>query len=496
MQRSSGILLHITSLPSPYGIGTLGKAAYAFADFLKKSGQGYWQTLPPGHTGFGDSPYQSFSAFAGNPYFIDLDMLIEDGLLTDTQVKAVCGNCDARRVDYGAVYKNRMPLLREAFKRGWSRYSKEVDEFAKRNGSWLNDYALFMALKAHFGMCAWTQWADEAARAHDTGALAHYSELLADEIHFYSFVQFLFFKQWDELKTYANGLGIKLIGDMPIYVAMDSVDTWAQSENFMLGADRMPAYVAGVPPDFFSATGQLWGNPLYDWNNMRANGYSWWLSRIENAARLFDVIRIDHFRGIESYWRVPAGESTAINGEWIKGPGRDFIDAIKRDFPRQSIIAEDLGCLTEDVRRLLAASGYPGMKVLQFAFDPGGQSDYLPHTYQSGCVCYTGTHDNNTAMGWFDQVDKNESHYAVRYLGLNCEEGYNWGLIRGGMSSAAELFIAQMQDYLGLDAHCRMNTPATMGDNWSWRLMPEECTEKLAQRIYEYTHMYGRCLLA
>ena len=491
MLRKSGILLHITSLPSPHGIGTLGREAFAFAEFLHAARQRYWQMLPIGPTGFGDSPYQSFSAFAGNPYLIDLTRLTQDGLLDPGEADAVHWGCDARRVDYNALFKHRSTLLRNAYRRGYVRDAAQVDEFVRENAHWLPDYALFMALKSHFSMRAWTEW-DDDIRLRKPEALVQYRELLFEDIQFHTYVQYLFFTQWAALKSHCESLDLQLIGDLPIYVALDSADVWAQPENYLLDEARRPLYVGGVPPDYFCATGQLWGNPIYDWAHMRENGYAWWMRRIQASASLFGVLRIDHFRGLDSYWRIPYGDETAINGEWISGPGLGFVRALKESFPDLSIIAEDLGFLTEDVQTLLKSAGYPGMRVLQFAFDSREESPYLPHTYEPHCVCYTGTHDNNTAAGWIREGDPEAVGYACEYLGLNAQEGLHWGIIRGGMSSVAKLFIAQMQDYLGLDAQARMNIPSTLGGNWQWRMLPGEADTALSEKIARYTKMYGR----
>ena len=489
--RASGILLHITSLPSPFGIGTLGREAYAFADFLHSAGQRYWQMLPTGATSYGDSPYQSFSAFAGNPYFIDLEQLREQGLLMQEELEAAFWGDDPRQVDYSAVYEARLPLLRKAFGRIDVRMQEALDTFIEEQASWLEEYALFMALKAQFGMRAWTDWPEEL-RLRKEEALSHYRALLSEEIRFFSFVQLLFFQQWDALKAHCASRGVKLIGDLPIYVAMDSADVWANPQYFQLDEARMPLQVAGVPPDYFSADGQLWGNPLYEWAVMERDGFSWWMRRIAASAKMFDVLRIDHFRGLSSYWSVPYGAATARNGVWRKGPGRAFIDALKINFPGFPIIAEDLGAPAEDVYALMDYAGYPGMRVLQFAFDALSENSYQPHTYPAGCVCYTGTHDNDTVTGWLKNGDPEAVGYAVEYFGLNAKEGLNWGFLRGGMSSVAELFIAQMQDYLGLDEVSRMNMPSTTGCNWCWRMLPGEADDALAQRIARMTRMYGR----
>ena len=491
MDRASGILLPISALPSPYGIGTLGKAAYAFADFLHAAGQKYWQLLPLGPTSYGDSPYQSFSTFAGNPYFIDLDLLAEEGLLDKEDLAAADWGNDPRYVDYGKIYEVRFDVLRRAFLRGRERDREAVERFQAEN-PWLKNYALYMAVKAHFGMKSWLEWPDEAIRVRAPEAVARYEKELAEDVAFYTYLQYLFFKQWGELREYIHSLGIRIIGDLPIYVAMDSADVWAEPEFFQLGEGNIPTEVSGVPPDYFSADGQLWGNPLYDYDRMRQDGFGWWIRRVEGASRLFDVIRIDHFRGLESYWAVPYGAETAREGRWRKGPGMDLVGVLTQWFHGLDIIAEDLGFLTPEVHQLLRDSGLPGMKVLEFAFDAREPSNYLPHTYESNCVCYVGTHDNETVMQWREQADRADVTFARKYLGLNEAEGFHWGMIRGGMSSVADTFVAQMQDYLGLGAEGRMNTPGTLGNNWRWRLLPGEASPALARKIRQYAHMYGR----
>ena len=491
MDRASGILLPISALPSPYGIGTLGKAAYAFADFLHAAGQKYWQLLPLGPTSYGDSPYQSFSTFAGNPYFIDLDLLAEEGLLDKEDLAAADWGNDPRYVDYGKIYEVRFDVLRRAFLRGRERDREAVERFQAEN-PWLKNYALYMAVKAHFGMKSWLEWPDEAIRVRAPEAVARYEKELAEDVAFYTYLQYLFFKQWGELREYIHSLGIRIIGDLPIYEAMDSADVWAEPEFFQLGEGNIPTEVSGVPPDYFSADGQLWGNPLYDYDRMRQDGFGWWIRRVEGASRLFDVIRIDHFRGLESYWAVPYGAETAREGRWRKGPGMDLVGVLTQWFHGLDIIAEDLGFLTPEVHQLLRDSGLPGMKVLEFAFDAREPSNYLPHTYERNCVCYVGTHDNETVMQWREQADRADVTFARKYLGLNEAEGFHWGMIRGGMSSVADTFVAQMQDYLGLGAEGRMNTPGTLGNNWRWRLLPGEASPALARKIRRYAHMYGR----
>ena len=482
----------ISSLPSPHGIGTLGAEARKFVDFLAAAGQSWWQILPVSPTSYGDSPYQSFSAYAGNPYFIDLDLLCEDGLLTPEEVNAVNWGADPSRVDYSAIYNGRFPLLHLAMERGWERDADKVKPFSVQNDTWLPDYALFMALKRHFGMKSWTEWPDEDIRLRRPEAVQRYQKELADDIRLFTYIQYLFFRQWETLRAYAHEKGIGIIGDLPIYVAMDSADVWADPRAFQLDERNVPAEVAGVPPDYFTADGQLWGNPLYDWDAMKADGYSWWIRRIAGASRLYDILRIDHFRGLESYWAVPYGETTAKIGRWVKGPGMDLIGVLTEKFPNLQFIAEDLGYLTPEVRQLLADSGLPGMKILQFAFDSRETANYLPHTYPRNCVCYAGTHDNSTLMGWKNDAAPSDIAAAQEYLGLNEEEGFHWGILRGGQSSVADLFVAQMQDYLGLDAEARMNTPGILGGNWQWRMLPDQITEGLTKRIARMTSLYGR----
>ena len=492
MKRSCGVLLPISALPSPHGIGTLGQAAYDFVDFLAAAGQAWWQLLPVGPTSYGDSPYQSFSAYAGNPYFIDLDLLCEDGLLEPAELALDWGR-DPARVDYGKIYENRFRLLQTAKDRGWERDADKVKAFAEENADWLPDYALFMALKRHFGMRAWTEWEDADIRLRRPGAVERYRRELSGDVELFTYLQYLFFRQWEALRAYARERGVGMIGDLPIYVAMDSADVWADPRSFQLDQENLPREVAGVPPDYFSADGQLWGNPLYDWDAMKADGYGWWIRRIGGAAKLYDILRIDHFRGLESYWAVPAGETTAKNGHWVKGPGMDLLRVLLSWFPQIQFIAEDLGFLTPEVRQLLRDSGLPGMKVLEFAFDSREPSDYLPHTYTPHCVCYVGTHDNAPILAWRREADPEDVAMAERYLGLNDREGFHWGMLRGGQSSVADLFVAQLQDYLGLGAESRMNTPGILGGNWQWRLLPGQLTPALAERMAEMAWMYGRC---
>ena len=483
--------MHISSLPSPYGIGTLGKAAYDFADFLHRAGQRYWQILPIGPTSYGDSPYQSFSTCAGNPYFIDLDLLEQDGLLTREEIDAVDWGTDAGRVDYGFQYSVRFDLLYNAYLRGRDRDADALREFRDAN-PWVEEYALYMALKRSNSMQSWEHWPEEI-RLRRPGAADTYATVLAEDTNFFIYLQFLFFRQWNRLRDYVHGLGIRIIGDLPIYVPYDSCDVWANPQLFQLDEGGLPTGVAGVPPDYFSEDGQLWGNPLYNWDAMRADGYRWWMQRIAAAGRLFDVIRIDHFRGLESYWSVPYGDVNARRGHWVKGPGQDFIDAVHRRFPELHLIAEDLGFLTPEVIELQRNSGYPGMKLLEFAFDPREPSNYLPHRYTTNCICYSGTHDNETLVQWLDGASPETVQYVQEYLGLRDRSECVSGILRAGMASVADVFIAQLQDYLELGAEARMNEPGTLSTkNWSWRVDASLLTDELADRIARMVKLYER----
>ena len=492
--RASGIIMHITSLPSPHGIGTLGKEAREFADFLEKAGQKYWQILPLGPTGYGDSPYQSDSTFAGNPYLIDLEQLIEDGLLTRGEVESVHWGDDPGQTDYGALYAGRFGVLRRAYERGWEREHEKVEKFYRENESWLRSYALYTAAKKHFGQRPWIEWDDEDLRLRRSEeVLLRYEDMLRDDRRFCIFTQYLFFRQWNALREYIREKGLKIIGDVPIYVPLDSADVWSDGQNFQLDDECRPVEVAGCPPDGFTADGQLWGNPIYDWDHMKETGFDWWIRRLRAAGKLYDVVRIDHFRGLESYWAVPYGDKTARNGRWRKGPGEDFITAVKTALPELDLIAEDLGYMTQAVIDLREFSGYPGMKVLEFAFDAREPSAYQPHTYPENCICYTGTHDNATVAQWLAEADSESVLYAKKYLGLNDEEGYVNGILRAGMGSVAKLFVAQMQDWLSLGAEARMNVPGLLGHgNWCWRMQPGTLTDALAERIAGMTEMYGR----
>lgn len=487
--RKSGILMHISSLPGPWGIGTMGKQAYEFVDFLQAAGQTYWQILPLSPTGYGDSPYQAFSAFAGNPYLIDPELLRQQGLLTDEDLEGFHWG-DGDRVDYGRLYENREQLLQLAYRR--FRPDEGYEAFVKENEWWLEDYALFVSLKRKFAGQSWSNWTLGLLMRIEA-SLQAYRQELADVIAFHRFVQYQFHLQWRNLKQYANDRGIYIIGDVPIYVPLDSADVWANPELFQLDANRRPKLVAGCPPDSFSADGQLWGNPLYNWDKMKITGYRWWIRRLSAAAELYDVVRLDHFRGFESYWAIPAADQTAVNGSWMIGPGMDFIRALQKAFPAGQFIAEDLGYVTPQVRQLQLDSGYSGMKVLEFAFDSREEGNYLPHLYPVNSVCYTGTHDNVTLKEWFDEADPADVAEACAYLGLHEAEGNVWGMIRGAMSSVSWLCVVQMQDYLELGAEARMNRPGTLGSqNWTWRAEDGFATAELAQKIHRITRRYGR----
>ena len=491
LDRSSGILMPLSSLPSPYGIGTMGKAAFQFVDFLASAGQKYWQLLPLGPTSFGDSPYQSFSSFAGNPYFVDLDLLIKDKLLKASEVKNRDWGDREDRVDYGKIYENRFAVLRLAYERGAERYGEEIAAFRQENGWWLENYALFMAIKASQGMKAWSEWPEEL-RLREDAALEKARKELRQDVEFYIFVQFLFYRQWEALRDYAHDKGIRFIGDIPIYVALDSADVWSEPHFFQLDEKNVPKEVAGVPPDAFTEDGQLWGNPLYDYDAMKKDGYGWWIRRIDGAKKLYDVIRIDHFRGFESYWAVPYGDDTAKNGAWKPGPGMGLVGVLTSWFRDLSFIAEDLGYSTPEVRKLLADSGLPGMKILEFAFDAHGDSAYLPHNCEENSSCYIGTHDNETVQGWLKWADKPSLRFAERYMHITPDEGWNWGMIRTGMATASNLFVVQMQDLLELGADARMNSPGTSVGNWQWRMLPGAADKALAKKLKLYTTTYRR----
>ena len=494
--RASGILLPVSSLPSKYGIGCFSKSAFEWIDFLQESGQTFWQILPLGPTSYGDSPYQSFSTFAGNPYFISLEELIEEGLLTKEECDAAELGTNPSYVDYEKQYENRNPLLHKAYENSKKRLDEDFLKFEEEQKEWLPDYALFMALKDVHDKQAWNTWEEELLQK-DPKVLAKYREELADEICYYEYLQYWFLKQWLKVKTYANERGIKIIGDIPIYVAMDSADAWAHPELFQLDQDNVPLAVAGCPPDGFSATGQLWGNPLYRWDYHRNTGYQWWISRMSYCFRLYDVVRIDHFRGFDEYFSIPYGDKDARGGHWEKGPGIDLFRKIEQALGWKQVIAEDLGYMTDSVRHLVYESGFPGMKVLEFAFDSrdsGCASDYLPHNYPENCVAYTGTHDNETIVGWWNSITAAERKLARDYLCDHAtpEEELYKCFISLIMRSAARVCVIPMQDYMGLDNRFRMNKPSTVGMNWKWRIKKRDLTKKLQKEIYDVTLRYGR----
>ncbi|MEE0135617.1 4-alpha-glucanotransferase [Blautia stercoris] len=491
--RRNGMLLPIASLPSPYGIGGFSKEAYEFIDLLEETGQKLWQILPLGPTSYGDSPYQSFSTFAGNPYFIDLDTLVEKGWLTKEACEASDYGDNESYIDYGRIYNSRFVLLKQAFLNSDVLSDEKFTEFCKANQHWLPDYALYMALKNQNDGKSWIEW-EEEIRLRKPEAVEYYKKELEEECNFYEFLQYEFHEQWTKVKEYAHEKGIQIVGDVPIYVAFDSADTWANPELFQLDEKNLPLGVAGCPPDAFSATGQLWGNPLYNWAYHKKTGYDWWLKRIAYCFDLYDIVRIDHFRGFDEYYSIPYGDETAVNGHWEKGPGMDLFDTVKEKLGELDIIAEDLGFLTESVFQLLKDSGYPGMKVLQFAFDPSEDSDYLTYKYQRNCVVYTGTHDNDTTAGWFEKLSDGDREVALRYMNsfYTPKEEQHWDLIALAMRSTADTCIIPVQDFLGLGSEARINMPSTLGDNWKWRMTKGAFSEELKEKIRRMTKLYGR----
>ncbi|MDR0375790.1 MAG: 4-alpha-glucanotransferase [Treponema sp.] len=498
--RASGILLAVSSLPSPYGIGSFGKMAKDWIDFLERAGQKYWQMLPLGVTSWGDSPYMSFSAFAINPYYIDLDALCEQGLLEKREITALDWGRSPDTADYALLYRNREIVLSRAFSRVRHTLEANTDftRFCEKNDSWLKDFCLFMALKKSHGGVSWLEW-ERDIRLRDPSALERHGKDLAEAARYNAFLQFLAFTQWNDIKSYANSKNISIIGDMPIYVAIDSADVWANGDFFQLDEDHMPVRVAGCPPDAFAPKGQLWGNPLYNWEKMAETGFAWWISRIKENSALYDVVRIDHFRGFETYYSIPYGAPDASNGKWTQGPGLAFVNAVNKALPGAAIIAEDLGYRTPEVSALLAASGYPGMKVLQFAFDSRENSDYMPYTYPRNCVVYTGTHDNTTTLDWFASARREDVELAKDYLGVDNPVDGVRGFIRAALSSVADLAVIPMQDYLCLGAEARMNAPSTLGGNWRWRMSPDVlsgggdgASAALAKKLRRLAEVNGR----
>lgn len=496
MNRTAGILLPITSLPSKYGIGCFSKSAYDFVDWLKEAGQCYWQILPLVPTSFGDSPYQSFSTYAGNPYFISLEELIEEGVLAKEECEEADFGDDPHDIDYEKMYFIRYPLLRKAYERSNISENQEYLRFVEENSWWLKDYALFMAVKGRFDGRPWTEWAEDIRLRWDN-AMDYYRRELYFDIEFHQYLQYQFHRQWTRLKAYANQKGVKIIGDIPIYVAMDSADAWAHPELFQLDENNVPTAVAGCPPDGFAADGQLWGNPLYRWDYHESTGFEWWMGRLDYCFKLYDMLRIDHFRGFDEYYSIPYGATTAKGGTWLKGPGMKLFYRMREVLGQREVIAEDLGYVTDSVRQLVKDSGFMGMKVLEFAFDSrdtGSASDYLPHNYIENCIAYTGTHDNETLAGWFDSISQEEMTMARKYIcdKYTPKEELCRPFISLIMCSRANVCVIPIQDYLGYDNSCRMNKPSTVGTNWKWRITQEELTKELQDEIYETARRYGR----
>ena len=490
--RGSGILMPIASLPSKYGIGLFSKEAYQFVDWLEKAGQRYWQLLPLGPTGYGDSPYQSFSTFAVNPYFIDLDQLLKEGYITKEECLLLEVE-DHSQITYEPIFYNR----REIFKKAYERFARTIDveyeTFCKAQSFWLDDYALYMAIKEKFGYQSIKDWGEDI-RLRKEGAMDRYQQELAEEVACYKFQQYKAYTQWLQLKEYANGKGIEIIGDLPIYVAYDSADTWAHPKLFQLDGALTPKAVAGCPPDAFATDGQLWGNPLYEWEYHQRTDYEWWTARMKQCFLLYNVVRLDHFRGFDEYYSIPYGQETARDGIWKKGPGLPFFKRLEEKLGGMKIIAEDLGFLTESVKQLVVDTGYPSMKILQFAFDSREAGDYLPCNYDKNCVVYTGTHDNDTILGWYETVSKDDLDYAREYMNLGDlkREEIPWEFIRLAMGSVANLCIFPIQDYLGLGSEARINVPSTLGNNWCWRLNGERLTQELAEKIRRLTKVFAR----
>ena len=499
MKRSAGVLMSVFSLPSKYGIGCFSKEAYEFVDWLAEAGQTYWQILPLGPTSFGgsvDSPYQSFSAFAGNPYFISLEDLVEEGVLTAAECEAVDFGSDPETIDYEKLHDSRLKLLRKAYERSDISKDAAYQKFLQENNWWLADYALFMAVKNYFGEQPWTQWPQDI-RLHWGFALDYYRRELYFDIEFQQYLQYKFFAQWGELKAYANNKHIRIVGDIPIYVSPDSADVWAHPELFQLNEENLPSAVAGCPPDAFAADGQLWGNPLYRWDYHKATGFDWWVSRMSQSFKLYDVVRVDHFRGFDEYFSIPAGSKTALNGHWEKGPGMDLFRAIETRLGTSAIMAEDLGTMTDSVRQLVKDSGYPNMKVLEFGFDVndiGAANDYLPHNYNTNCFVYTGTHDNETMVGWLEGRTAEEMAMIREYLDdqtTPADQLYK-KMIRLAMMSVGKTCIIPVQDYLGLDNSCRTNMPGTVDKNWAWRMKKGALTREIQEEVLAFTKKSAR----
>lgn len=491
--RQAGILLHISSLPNQYGIGTLGKEAYEFVDFLVKSKQKLWQVLPICPTSFGDSPYQTTGSFGGNPYFIDFDLLKEEGLLEEEDYDYL--KTSNSKIDYGFLYETRYIVLKKAFNNFKKIEDLGFKEFIREESYWLNDFVLFLSIKKEFNGQSWLYWPDEYKKKNKE-TINKFVLDNKEEIEFQQFIQYKFYQQWKNLKKYANEKGIKIIGDLPIYVSFDSADVWSTPKNYQLNEDLVPTKVAGVPPDAFSEDGQLWGNPLYNYKRMKKNNYKWWTIRIKHALNNFDIVRIDHFRGFEAYFAVPYGDETAVNGTWVKGPGYELFKTIEKKLKINGefrIIAEDLGFLTEEVHKLLKQTGYPGMKILEFAFDPKNDNDYMPYNIGENSIVYPGTHDNMTVKGWYlEGIDEETRLYVDQYLEIHHINDVVPRVIRAALGTKAHTVIVQMQDYLELDNSARMNEPSTTGKNWVWRLESEQLNEYTSERIRYWTKVYRR----
>jgi len=497
MKRACGVLLPIFSLPSKYGIGCFSKEAYEFVDFLVEAGQSYWQILPLGPTSYGDSPYQAFSTFAGNPYYIDLEKLVELKWITKKDIERIdWGETDhgngSDYVDYEKQYKNRFKILLKAYKKSNIENDPEFKKFTELNSEWLENYSSYMAIKDAHKSVSYLEWEDDI-RLRKKNSLKEWTKKLENEIQFYKFQQFLFYKQWNELKKYANAKGIKIVGDIPIYVSLDSADTWAEPKLFQLDSNGYPTGVAGCPPDYFSEDGQLWGNPLYNWEYHKETGYKWWISRFKAAFNLYDIVRVDHFRGFEAYYSIPYKDTTARNGKWVKGPGYDLFKTVKEQLGDCPIIAEDLGLITPPVRKLIKKCGYPGMKIMTYGFNPEEVSDHAPFMYEKNCIVYTGTHDNDPITSYFkDIITPKEREYVREYMNFKGNKDIAWHYIQIGMASCADTAIFPIQDYLGLGREAKINTPATLGDNWKWRLIPGKLTSELAAKMKKLARIYYR----
>lgn len=491
-KRQSGVLMHISSLPGKYGIGSFGKSAYDFVDFLVRSKQTYWQILPLGPTSYGDSPYQSFSAFAGNTHFLDFDQFVQEGLLTTEELAGNWGE-DATTVDYALIYERRRPILEKVVQRFLERGDlSDYHRFVEEKAEWLEPFAEYMAIKESFDMKSWTNWTDEEIKRRHPEALANYREKLADKLEYHRVTQYLFDKQWKALKHYANERHIQIIGDMPIYVAEDSVEMWATPHYFKTDEVGNAACVAGCPPDGFSPLGQLWGNPIYNWRAMKLDGFTWWIKRLRASFELFDVVRIDHFRGFAGYWEIPAGATDATGGQWVKGPGYDLFEAVKNELGDLPIIAEDLGFMDDAVIELREATGFPGMKIVEFGFMGASPSSTdLPHYYPVNSVSYTGTHDNDTVLGWYNSASEEERDFCNRYLNRT-DEPISYAMLRSLYGSVSKMTIATMQDLLQLDTTARMNIPSTLGGNWVWRMQEGDITPEVESFLLEITKLYDR----